>query len=514
MSLPQGTIVDRYKVSEQIGSGAMGEVYLATDEGLNRKVAVKILLDAHRQNPELRARFVREARAVAAISHPNVVQVFTTGEHDGRPFIAMEYLSGQDLGTIVKSIGPLDSLAAAGALLEAAQGLEAAARAGLIHRDVKPSNLVRLDAGGVKVTDFGLVKPVDRTNDPALTAMGVVVGTPDYIAPEQARGDDIDSRVDVYALGCTLFFLLVGRPPFRKGIDAEDKYLKVVARHLRDPAPDPRKYAPDTDAELAVLCLSMMSKSADERPTYPELIAKLDRIRSRLSLAPSEPAGPPSISRGRNAPTRSYPSGEQQASQPGSAAAFVAPRGVNRLLWILTAACVAVFAVGLALYLQAGPPSRVAAPPAADAAPPPPVDAGPAKPPEPAPPPEGMLLVPAAGGKPAFYVDRAVVTNVDYAALIRSHTYKKADKDRPVTGIPFDYAASYARLKGKRLLRAGEWPRALATDGFAPPGMKLWEWLDDGDDARADRAVGRAPASLARRAPSGDKSTTFRLAQD
>src|SRR5215468_7937904 len=157
----------------------MGEVFLAVDTGLGRKVALKILSDVHRDNRELRQRFIREARAVAAISHPNVVQVFTTGEFDGRPYFAMEYLAGHDLGTVVRDGGPLSSRAAASSVLDAARGLEAAAQAGLIHRDVKPSNLVRLDSGPVKVTDFGLVKPLTPTGDPALTALGVVVGTPD-----------------------------------------------------------------------------------------------------------------------------------------------------------------------------------------------------------------------------------------------------------------------------------------------------------------------------------------------
>ena len=112
-SLSSGLVVDRYRIEELLGAGAMGEVYLAIDEGLNRKVALKILSETHKENPELRARFVREARAVAAVSHPNVVQVFTTGEHDGRPYIAMEYLAGRDLGTLVRSNAPLDSLAAA-----------------------------------------------------------------------------------------------------------------------------------------------------------------------------------------------------------------------------------------------------------------------------------------------------------------------------------------------------------------------------------------------------------------
>src|SRR3979411_2193519 len=132
-----GTEVDRYEVKGLIGAGAMGEVFLAVDKGLGRRVAVKILSEIHRDNPELRARFIREARAVAAISHPNVVQIFTIGEYDGRPYFAMEYLAGKALGTIVREGGALPSRGAAGALLDAARGLEAAAAAGLIHRDVK-----------------------------------------------------------------------------------------------------------------------------------------------------------------------------------------------------------------------------------------------------------------------------------------------------------------------------------------------------------------------------------------
>ena len=284
MSIPAGTPVERYDVQKLIGAGAMGEVFLALDRELGRKVALKILSDAHRDNRELRARFIREARAVAAISHPNVVQVFTTGEFDGRPYFAMEYLAGRDLGSIVREKGPLSSRAAAASLLDAARGLEAAADAGLIHRDVKPSNLVRLDSGPVKVTDFGLAKPVMQTGDPALTALGVVVGTPDYIAPEQARGEEIDSRVDVYALGCTAFFLLVGRPPFRRGNEDEDKYLKVVARHLREPPPDARRHAETAiDDTLAELALQMMQKDAGDRPGYPDLIGKLDEIQARLA---------------------------------------------------------------------------------------------------------------------------------------------------------------------------------------------------------------------------------------
>src|SRR5215475_7415114 len=260
----------------------MGEVFRGVDTGLNRRVAIKLLSEKHRDSPELRQRFVREGRAVAAISHPNVVQVFATGSYDDRPYIAMELLEGADLGSIVERSGRLDSLTAAHAILDAAQGLAAAAKAGLIHRDVKPSNLVRLSDGRVKVTDFGLAKPVDPGAEPALTAMGVVVGTPDYIAPEQARGEKIDEHVDIYALGGSLYFLLTAIPPFRTGRPADDKYLKVVARHLRNPPPDAAQTNPKADRELAALAREMMAKKPDDRPSYAELIQRLTNVLARL----------------------------------------------------------------------------------------------------------------------------------------------------------------------------------------------------------------------------------------
>jgi tRNA A-37 threonylcarbamoyl transferase component Bud32 len=280
-----GTLLGSYQVEGVIGAGSMGDVFRGVDTGLGRKVAIKILAEKHKDSSELRARFVREGRAVAAIQHPNVVQVFATGTFEERPFIAMEFLEGADLGSTVEKHGPLASVVAGQAILDAAHGLDAACRAGLIHRDVKPSNLVRVKDGRVKVTDFGLAKPVDPGTEPALTALGVVVGTPDYIAPEQARGEAIDEKVDIYALGGTLYFLLTGVPPFRTGKPAEDKYLKVVARHLRQPPPDATAPNPAADPELAQLARQMMAKRANERPDYPVLIAALEGIVDRLGGA-------------------------------------------------------------------------------------------------------------------------------------------------------------------------------------------------------------------------------------
>jgi hypothetical protein len=507
VSIPAHTIVDRYEVLSLIGAGAMGEVFLALDRELGRKVALKILSDTHRDNRELRARFIREARAVAAVSHPNVVQVFTTGEHDGRPYFAMEYLAGKDLGTIIREKGPLPSRVAAGLLLDSARGLEAAAEAGLIHRDVKPSNLVRLDSGPVKVTDFGLVKPMATGGDPALTALGVVVGTPDYIAPEQARGDEIDYRVDVYSLGCTAFYLVVGRPPFRRGNEDDDKYLKVVARHLRDPAPDAREHAREVDDELADLALAMMDKAASARPSYPELIERLEQIRARL-LAVASP-------RPRLGPAATPPRPAQRLR-----ADLVTPAPPSRMswLWVVTAISALVFLLGAGLTVRdrlAASEPRVAVAPLPDAgARVVQVQEPDAAPPAPTVPPEGMLLVRDQAGAPAFFVDRLPVSHRQYAELVRTHRHKAAEADRPVTGVSFDAARDYARARGKRLLHADEWPAALDTLGFVPAGMRTWEWVDDGLPTAKLRPIRRVNDGNGQRSGTGNAATTFRLAQD
>ncbi len=288
-----GSHLGPFQIEGVIGAGSMGDVFRGIDTGLGRKVAIKILSEKHRDSNELRARFTREGRAVAAIQHPNVVQVFSTGTFDDRPYIAMELLDGTDLGTAVEDNGPLPAIGAARAILDAARGLNAAAKAGLIHRDVKPSNLVLLEDGRVKVTDFGLAKPVDPGSEPSLTALGVVVGTPDYIAPEQARGEAIDERVDIYALGGTLYFLLTGTPPFRTGKPAEDKYLKVVARHLRQPAPDARTINPAADPDLSELARQLMGKKPAERPDYGTLIARVEKILARLEASGATSTGLP-----------------------------------------------------------------------------------------------------------------------------------------------------------------------------------------------------------------------------
>jgi serine/threonine-protein kinase len=477
----------------------MGEVFRGIDTGLHRRVAIKLLSEKHRDSHELRQRFVREGRAVAAISHPNVVQVFATGSFDDRPYIAMELLDGADLGSIVEQRGPLDEVAATHATLDAAHGLAAAARAGLIHRDVKPSNLVRLADGRVKVTDFGLAKPVDPGGAPALTAMGVVVGTPDYIAPEQARGEKIDERVDIYALGGTLYFLLTGSPPYRTGKPGEDKYLKVVARHLRNPPPDARQANPVCSRELADLARAMMAKKPAERPSYDGLIAQLTQLLSRI-----DPAAVPMLlaSRDRSRPIAVLTSAAAPAADPagGSSPAIEAGRaelpsaGLPGWLVALTFVCIVVFVAGLVVYLRRDAEAQ-----------PRPVGAAAAT--STASPPE-MMLVRGADGAPWFYVDVRPVTAAAFRQLFAHHDQTGDDGD-PVVMISYNEARSYAKTRGGRLLSSDEWTQASATPGFTPA-RDLFEWVESADDKR--KLVRQAGKSLAR-PDTRQNDVTFRMAK-
>ncbi|HEX3764693.1 MAG TPA: serine/threonine-protein kinase [Kofleriaceae bacterium] len=492
MPNPQsGTILGAYRVEGTIGSGSMGEVFRGIDTGLNRRVAIKLLSEKHRDSPELRQRFVREGRAVAAISHPNVVQVFATGSYDDRPYIAMELLEGADLGSIVERSGRLDSLSAAHAVLDAAQGLAAAARAGLIHRDVKPSNLVRLADGKVKVTDFGLAKPVDPGSEPALTAMGVVVGTPDYIAPEQARGEAINERVDIYALGGTLYFLLTGVPPFRTGKPAEDKYLKVVARHLRNPPPDALAANPGCDRELAELTRAMMAKKPAERPGYDELIAQLSRIVSRL-----DPAAVPLLiaSRDRSRPIalpverRSDDAEPAPADAPG--AALTMPRaGLPGWLVALTFVCIALFVAGLVVYLRRGPAGATGA------------TAAPAS---------DTVLVHKSDGTPWFIVDARPVSDAAFRQVFAAHT-QPAAPGGAVVMVSYNDARAYASTRGGKLLTADEWDAALSTPGVQPAG-DLLEWIESPESGDRTKLVRQKRQSLPR-PDQGQPDVTFRMAK-
>lgn len=271
--------IGHFDVVRLLGKGAMGEVYEGRDRDLGRRVALKILGARHRESNEFKTRFLREGRALAAMNHANIVQIYAIGEHEKRPYLAMEFLDGEDLGAAIKKNGPLHPGDAAEGIRQAAIGLAEAQRAGVVHRDVKPSNLVVTTQGAVKVTDFGLAKALQE--DLSITATGVFVGTPDYLAPEQAMGEEVDARADVYALGCSLFHMCSGHPPFRKG-GHDDHYTAVVRRHLKAERPQLKLEIQGFDEELSDLCRRMMSRRPDIRPTFDDLVEILGVISGRM----------------------------------------------------------------------------------------------------------------------------------------------------------------------------------------------------------------------------------------
>jgi eukaryotic-like serine/threonine-protein kinase len=263
-------IAGRYELEELIGSGGMSTVYRAHDSLLERKVALKILHQQFSDDEEYVERFRREARAVAQLAHPNIVTVIDRGEEAGRQFIVFEYVDGDDLKELIDKVGPLpiDQVVELGC--EIAAALAFAHERGIVHRDVKPQNVL-LSEGRAKVTDFGIARSLDVEH--GVTQTGTVLGTSNYIAPEQASGQPIDDRSDVYSFGVVLFELLTGRVPFEG-----ESFVAVALQHINEPAPSVLERRPDTPPRLARLVDSMLQKDHDARPSMDEVHGELDSV--------------------------------------------------------------------------------------------------------------------------------------------------------------------------------------------------------------------------------------------
>lgn len=258
-------LADRYRLDAPLGRGGMGEVWRAWDLRLGRPVAVKVLAGSAE---DAVARFRHEARIAARLSHPHVVAVYDVGTADGRCFLVMELVAGRSLAQELREEGPLPPARVAEVAAHTAAGLAAAHLRGVVHRDIKPSNLLAGEDGSVKIADFGIARGVNGETTAAVTSPGAVLGTSFYLSPEAAMGGRAGSAADVYGLGCALYELLTGQPPF-----TGEHPVAVLRRHVEDTPVPPRRLRPETPGELNAYLLRMLAKQPDLRPTAAEAAA-------------------------------------------------------------------------------------------------------------------------------------------------------------------------------------------------------------------------------------------------
>jgi serine/threonine-protein kinase len=307
----------RYRLEGQLGHGGMATVYLARDSELDRPVAVKVLAENLAGDESFRRRFLREARLAARLSHPNVVSVYDAGEEaGGRPYIVMEHVEGKTLAEVLHERGRLPAEEAVTLALQACSGLEHAHAAGLVHRDVKPQNLLLRSDGTLKVADFGIARAAEAT---ALTQAGTILGTAAYLSPEQALGEEVSPAADVYSLGAVLYELLTGRPPYEF-----DSLADLAAQQAEGAITAVSELAPEVPQHVEDAVMRSLARNPAYRPT----VAELER-----ELAPQ--AGE----------TRTLP--------------LPAPRRSSRRLWLALAGVLALGAVllGIALGGSDHPPA-------------------------------------------------------------------------------------------------------------------------------------------------------------
>jgi serine/threonine protein kinase len=261
--LRPGTQFAGCRIEEVLGTGGMGVIYRATELRLGRPVALKLISADWASDPALRERFEREARLTASIDHPNVIPVYGAGEEDGHLYLVMRYVPGTDLHALMRRDGRLEPRRAAAIVSQLAEALDAAHAAGLVHRDVKPANVL-LAGPHVYLGDFGLTRLMESGE--RFTESGAWVGTVDFMSPEHLRGEPCDARSDVYALGCVLFAALTGRPPFRR-----QTVPATMSAHLHEPAPYPSEHAPVPAGFDGVIARAMAKRPEDRYPSAGDL---------------------------------------------------------------------------------------------------------------------------------------------------------------------------------------------------------------------------------------------------
>lgn len=278
------TQIAGYRIEAVAGRGGMGVVYRAQHMHLGRTVALKLLNPELAASEEFRERFVREARAAAELEHPNIVPVYDAGEVEGRLYLAMKFIEGTDLAQVLDQDGKLSADRTMGLLEQLATALDAAHDHGLIHRDVKPANAL-LDGDRLYLTDFGLTRRVDSTRP--LTATGRAVGTAAYLAPEQIRGEPLDRRVDVYALGCVLYQCLTGKPPYLRDTD-----MLIMWAHVGAEPPSLSAERPDLPSAVDRVIKKALAKSREDRyDTCGELVSEMKRALNPSQQFPTPTQG-------------------------------------------------------------------------------------------------------------------------------------------------------------------------------------------------------------------------------
>jgi serine/threonine-protein kinase len=282
---PGDLIADRYELEELVGTGGMSTVFRAHDLQLERRVAIKILHEHYAEDPEYLERFRREARAVARLSHPNIVTVIDRGDDDGRQYIVFEHVEGENLKELAVRSGRLPVRQALELVLAVADGLAFAHAQGLVHRDVKPQNVLLSDEGEVKVTDFGIARSLHVEH--GVTQTGTVLGTGEYLAPEQASGGQVSPATDVYSLGVVLWELLAGDVPF-----TGDNFVAVALRHVNEPPPHLRERRPDVSPRLEAAIERALAKDPARRfPSMKAFGQELRACRAEVDAGVVSPPG-------------------------------------------------------------------------------------------------------------------------------------------------------------------------------------------------------------------------------
>jgi len=255
--------VDRYRLEGPLGHGGMASVHLARDTELDRPVAIKLLAENLAGDPAFRVRFLREARLAARLSHPNVVNVYDVGEtRDGRPYIVMEHVPGITLADLLQQRGLLPAEEGVGLAVQASRGLAHAHAAGLVHRDVKPQNLLLRNDGTLKVADFGIARATETTG---LTQVGTVLGTAAYLSPEQALGQEVTASADVYSLGAVVYELLTGQPPYEF-----DSLADLASKQAKGAITPVRELAPDVPPQVEGAVMRSLAVKPADRPASAE----------------------------------------------------------------------------------------------------------------------------------------------------------------------------------------------------------------------------------------------------